>query len=98
MKCSHCDKSGVKNGNSKTTITLGSMITSVTTALTNATSLPDPSGLKSAGASNALNTFGDGSNQGDTAPAAFLNYILFDLNYKVIDAGWKPITTGAFAT
>lgn len=57
----------------------------------------DPGGLKAAGASNALSFFGVGANQGDNAPAAFLNYILFDANYKVLSAGWQVITPTAFA-
>jgi RHS repeat-associated protein len=57
----------------------------------------DPGGLKAAGANNALSFFGVGANQGDNAPAAFLNYILFDANYKVLNAGWQVITPTAFA-
>jgi len=73
---------------------LTGIITAVTGALVNGG--PDVGGLKSSGVSNALNGFGVGANQGDTQPAAFLNYILFDVNYKVMDAGWQVVPSGSF--
>ncbi len=36
-----------------------------------------------------------GPNPGDTRPSAFLNYILFDQNYKALDMGWTIIPTSA---
>ncbi|GHN03212.1 hypothetical protein WSM22_47010 [Cytophagales bacterium WSM2-2] len=74
---------------------LASIITAVSGALINGG--PDAGGLKAAGVNNALNGFGIGANQGDTQPAAFLNYILFDTNYKVMDAGWQVISSGSFS-
>gem|GEM_PF-4684961 len=58
---------------------------------------PDVGGLKSSGVSNALNGIGTGANQGDTQPAAYLNYILFDQNYKLMNAGWQVVPTGSFS-
>jgi RHS repeat-associated protein len=73
---------------------IAGLITAVTGALLNGG--PDAGGLKSNGVTSALNVFGVGANQGDTQPAAFLNYILFDANYKVLDAGWKVAPAGSF--
>jgi RHS repeat-associated protein len=79
-------------GTSNTAI--AGLITAVTSALVNGG--PDAGGLKSSGVSSALNGFGVGPSQGDTQPAAYLNYILFDANYKVMDAGWKVVPAGSF--
>jgi RHS repeat-associated protein len=47
------------------------------------------------GVNTAVTTYVPSGNQGDSRPAAYLNYILFDRNYKVIDMGWQlaPATT-----
>jgi RHS repeat-associated protein len=74
--------------------TVAGLITAVTSALINGG--PDVGGLKSSGVNSAFTGFGVGPNQGDTQPAAYLNYILFDLNYKVMTAGWKVVPAGSF--
>jgi len=74
---------------------LTAIITSVASALVANTGGIDGGGLKSSGVSSALNNFGAGANQGDSQPAAFLNYILFDANYKVMDAGWQLAPAGS---
>jgi RHS repeat-associated protein len=53
------------------------------------------SGKIFSGVNNAVTQFATNSNQGDLRPAAYLNYILFDLNYKVLDVGAQlaPATT-----
>jgi RHS repeat-associated protein len=53
------------------------------------------SGLIYDGFDDGLTFFGVGGNQGDTRPAAYLNFILLDDDYKVVDAGWQlaPATT-----
>src|SRR5690606_23441061 len=38
----------------------------------------------------AINAFVPGGNLGTERPAAYLNYILFDENYNLIDMGWQP--------
>ncbi|MBS1487835.1 MAG: hypothetical protein JST43_09625 [Bacteroidetes bacterium] len=58
---------------------------------------PDVGGLKTNGVNSALNGLGVGPNQGDAAPAAYLNYILFDQYYNVVNAGWNVVPTGAFS-
>lgn len=47
------------------------------------------------GVNTAIGTYLPPGNQGNSRPAAYLNYILFDKNYKVIDMGWQlaPATT-----
>jgi hypothetical protein len=47
------------------------------------------------GVNDALNAFGTGGNLGDTRPGAYLNYILFDKNYKFLDMGWTAVPTSA---
>jgi RHS repeat-associated protein len=44
------------------------------------------------GVNSGLTSFGVGGNRGDTNPAAYLNYILFDKDYKLLDMGWTPAT------
>ena len=84
--------SGYGTGNALLT----GIITQVTSALVGATGGIDGGGLKSSGVNSALTNFGVGANQGNTAPAAFLNYILFDANYKVMTAGWQVVPASPF--
>lgn len=48
------------------------------------------------GVNSAVNGFGLGGNPGDTQPAAYLNYILFDQSYKVLDMGWTRVPASAY--
>src|SRR5687767_1333253 len=48
------------------------------------------------GVDDALTGFGTGGNRGDTKPAAYLNFILFDSHYNVLDAGWQPAPDNTF--
>ena len=41
------------------------------------------------GVDEAITIFGSGGNQGTSRPAAYLNFILFDKDYNVLDAGWQ---------
>lgn len=50
----------------------------------------------SAGVNSALTLFGTGGNQGNNQPVAYLNYILFDKNYKLLDAGWQLAPANTF--
>ncbi|MBX2963967.1 MAG: hypothetical protein KF687_15755 [Cyclobacteriaceae bacterium] len=47
------------------------------------------------GVDNAFGAFGLAGNQGDNVPAAYLNYILFDQQYNVMNMGWRPVTTAS---
>ncbi len=82
------------SGYGTTGTALNNLITSVAGAFTGVVS-PTEVGMMNTGVSNALTFFGTGGNQGDLRPAAYLNYILFDKNYNVLDAGWQlaPATT-----
>lgn len=53
------------------------------------------SGLIYNGVNSAVTAFMPAGNQGSTRPAGYLNYILFDNNFKVLDMGWQlaPATT-----
>ncbi|HRJ28612.1 MAG TPA: DUF6443 domain-containing protein [Cyclobacteriaceae bacterium] len=53
------------------------------------------SGMIYNGVNAGYGGFGMGGNQGDAVPAAYLNYILFDKNYKVLNMGWRPVTTAS---
>ncbi|MBL0745362.1 DUF6443 domain-containing protein [Chryseolinea lacunae] len=54
------------------------------------------SGLIYTGVNDAVAVFGTAANPGDAQPAAFLNYILFDKNYHVLDMGWQPAPATTF--
>jgi RHS repeat-associated protein len=47
------------------------------------------------GVNNAISTFGMSGNQGSNRPSAYLNYIIFDQQYKVINMGWTAVPTSA---
>ena len=47
------------------------------------------------GVDDALTIFGTGGNQGDNMPGAYLNYILFDAGFNVLDAGWERVPSAA---
>jgi RHS repeat-associated protein len=53
------------------------------------------SGMIFSGVQSAVTGFVPGGNRGDASPAAYLNYILFDKNYKVLNMGSQvaPATT-----
>jgi RHS repeat-associated protein len=73
------------------------MVTGIASAFGGASGGPGESGLIYNGVNSALTGFGLGANQGDARPAAFLNYILFDQQHKVVDMGWQVITATAFS-
>ena len=47
------------------------------------------------GVNSALGGFLAGGSDDDEVPPAYLNYILFDQQYKVLDAGWERVPTSA---
>jgi RHS repeat-associated protein len=83
------------NGFGTTGSPLNALITSVASAFGGVSGAAGESGLIYSGVNSTLNTYGTGGNQGDWRPAAYLNFILFDKNYNVLDAGWQvaPSTT-----
>ncbi len=75
--------------------TVALMITAVAGAFGGALNGAGETGKIYDGITSALGGFGLGPNPGDTRPSAFLNYILFDQNYKALDMGWTIIPTSA---
>jgi RHS repeat-associated protein len=85
------------SGYGTTNAVMSGIISQVAGALVATTGGVDGGGIKTSGVNSAFSNFGAGANQGDTQPAAFINYILFDLNYKVMDAGWQVVPAGSFS-
>jgi RHS repeat-associated protein len=83
------------SGFGTSTTPLTTLITAVAGTFGGVSGGAGESGFIYNGVNSALTAFGVGGNQGDAQPAAYLNYILFDKDYKVLDAGWQlaPATT-----
>lgn len=83
------------SGFGTTSTPLNTLINNVAAAFGGVSSAVGESGAIYSGVNTGITMYGTGGNQGDTRPAAYLNYILFDKNYKVLDAGWQlaPATT-----
>lgn len=82
------------SGFGNTSQPLNTLITAVAGVLT--TGMPPGEAARlSSGVSSAYSSFGAPSNQGDSKPTAFLNYILLDKNYKLLDMGWQPVPASA---
>lgn len=79
-----------------TTSPLATLITNVAAAFGGVSGAPGVEGSIYAGVNTAVTAFGTGGNQGDSRPAAYLNYILFDKNFKLLDAGWQLAPAAAF--
>lgn len=83
------------SGFGTTSTPLTTLITMVSGAFGGVSGGAGESGLIYNGVNSALNAFVPPGNQGATRPAAYLNYILFDQNYKVLNVGAQlaPATT-----
>ncbi|MBY0435940.1 MAG: hypothetical protein K2U26_17755, partial [Cyclobacteriaceae bacterium] len=75
--------------------TVAAMVTAVATAFGGVSGGAGESGSIFNGVNSALTGFGLGGNAGDAAPAAYLNYILYDQQYKVVDMGWTRMPASA---
>ncbi|MFN7652001.1 MAG: RHS repeat-associated core domain-containing protein, partial [Cyclobacteriaceae bacterium] len=75
--------------------TSANMITAIGGALSGLTTVVSEKGQITSGVNTAITAFGLGANQGDEVPAAYLNYILFDQQYKLITMGWTPVTSSS---
>jgi len=75
--------------------TVAAMVTAIAAAFGGASGGGGESGSIYDGVNSALGVFGLGGNAGNTAPAAYLNYILYDQQYKVLDMGWTIVPTSA---
>jgi len=83
------------SGYGTTSTPLATLIASVASAFGGVSGAAGESGSIYNGVNSGITFFGTGGNQGDARPAAYLNYILFDKNYNVLDGGWQlaPATT-----
>jgi RHS repeat-associated protein len=75
--------------------TPAAMVTAIAAAFGGISGGGGESGSIFSGVNKAIGGFGLGANAGDGAPAAFLNYILFDQDYKVMDMGWTRVPSTA---
>ncbi|MBT1689428.1 T6SS effector amidase Tae4 family protein [Dawidia soli] len=74
---------------------LTNLVTAIAAAFGGVSGSPGESGQIFTGVNDALNAVGSGGSQGNTRPAAYLNYILFNKKYEMVDMGWQlaPATT-----
>ncbi|HEY3387708.1 MAG TPA: RHS repeat-associated core domain-containing protein, partial [Saprospiraceae bacterium] len=84
------------SGFGTTSTPVNSLINSVAGAFGGVNGGAGESGLVYNGVNSAITSFGTGGNQGDNRPAAYLNYILVDKDYKVLDAGWQVAPGATF--
>jgi|GEM_PF-3374447 len=75
---------------------LGTMITNIAAAFNGSVSGTGESKAIYDGVNAALVNYAPGGNKGSNRPSAYLNYILFDKNYKVLDMGWKLAPDSTF--
>ncbi|MFM9839314.1 MAG: hypothetical protein ACKVOQ_13685 [Cyclobacteriaceae bacterium] len=80
-------------GSSNNTVT--AMVTSIASAFGGVSGGTGESGSIYNGINSALSAIGLAPNQGDGVPSAYLNYILFDQQYKVVDMGWTAVPATA---
>jgi RHS repeat-associated protein len=73
---------------------LNDAISSVANALTTGPVIGEAAAISS-GVMQAYTIFGTPGNRGDTKPSAYLNYILLDKNYKIVDVGFLPVPENA---
>ena len=72
------------------------MITAIASAFGGVSGGGGESGAIYNGVNSGLTGYGLGGNPGDTQPAAYLNYILFDQTYKVQTMGWQRVPASSF--
>jgi RHS repeat-associated protein len=84
------------SGNGTTTQSLTTMISAVAGVFGGVSGGIGESGSIYNGINSAFNAFGLGGSAGDTQPSAYLNYILVDKDYKLLDMGWTRVAATAF--
>ena len=84
------------SGFGTTSTPINNLITNVAAAFGGVSGAAGESGAIYSGVNSAITAFNTGGNQGDSRPAAYLNYILFDKNYNVLDAGWQLAPASTF--
>ncbi|MFO0507730.1 MAG: RHS repeat-associated core domain-containing protein, partial [bacterium] len=86
------------SGYGSTNSTVATMLTSIASAFGGVSGGAGESGSIFNGINSALDQIGLAPNLGDGRPSAYLNYILFDQQYKVVDMGWTAVpSTASFA-
>lgn len=78
------------SGYGNTTQTLATMISAVASAFGGVSGGGGESGSIFSGVNEAFGAYGLGGST-DSQPAAYLNYILFDTNYKMLTMGWTRV-------
>ncbi|HEY9004928.1 MAG TPA: hypothetical protein VIM75_02285, partial [Ohtaekwangia sp.] len=73
---------------------IATLIASVASLVTTGMATAEASAATS-GINTAYTSFGGPANQSDAAPSAYLNYILLDKNYKLLDMGWQAVPATA---
>jgi RHS repeat-associated protein len=92
--CYYESASGYGGTNSAVT----TMVTSIASAFGGVSGGAGENGSIFNGINSALGQIGLAPNLGDGRPSAYLNYILFDQQYKVVDMGWTAVpSTASFA-
>jgi RHS repeat-associated protein len=86
------------SGYGSTNSTVATMLASIASAFGGVSGRAGESGSIFNGINSALGQIGLAPNLGDGRPSAYLNYILFDQQYKVVDMGWTAVpSTASFA-
>jgi RHS repeat-associated protein len=84
------------SGFGTTSTPLTTLVTMVAGAFGGVSGAGGDPGLIYSGVNSAINGFLPPGNQGSTRPAAYLNYILFDKNYKVLNMGTQLAPAATF--
>jgi RHS repeat-associated protein len=74
---------------------LSAFVTSLAGAFGGVSGGGGESGSIYGGVNDALGAVGMSGNLGSSRPSAYLNYILFDRNYNLMDMGWEAVPTSA---
>jgi len=80
---------GSTSGWGTTSAPINTLITAIAGTFGGVAGAPGESGAIYNGVNSAANIFLGGKSQSDENPGAYLNYILFDKDYNVLDGGWK---------
>jgi RHS repeat-associated protein len=82
------------SGFGNTSLSLTSLVAAVAGSVTTGMPATEANAITN-GINSAYTAFGTAGNQSDAAPSAYLNYVLLDKNYKLLDMGWQPVPTTA---
>ena len=80
-----------------TSAPINTLITAIAGTFGGVAGVPGESGAIYSGVNSAANLFFGGKSQSDESPGAYVNYILFDKEYNVLDGGWKQALPTPFS-